>query len=1823
MATWDERLVHIRALREERKKRDEDLYTLQIRMRKAASALQLARKKETSLPHSPSRVAQVRKSIATYEARLRQLGSGLRDLDALQERLDSTERRLTLLDTELQAVGTRITEAQARAVEEQHKPAPDQEVLDRLGEQIRNLMLVQSRLLAEREQISRELESARERLAQASGEKERIEAERASVRELMASLVADLASELRADAPDATQAEGLVATLHREYTQAKERLEKSRADLHEAISSFYGDARPHDLVANLSDDIPLLLLPVRIETRFVSTPRSPELWLRIYPDDIAVHTHETVLTDKEVSEGERYWRMLWDVRTASGSQAEDKRKSAWNYLADLFGAQRAAWVAGQTRPTNWNSPEREPSFPAHELTKTSSWTRAPRTHVLPDKFVVMLYEGEALVHEAVGNQIPDELMVGPDPLEEDDAFVEKSGKLAFGAAFDWSSDFGKAVAAGMGFRIPITAAQAVRGFSKILVLGLSLSADEAEGKDRLEALIDNHHYSPKGFSLVRQGTPSNNTEEHGSGYTRNDEFNAISYFVETGEPLFTETSDTDGRRLADALGIEYSPLQFVRNSDATDHREAAAMNVLLYPGTLGYYFDTLLEPVLGDDAQGALREFFVKRVTGRGPLPAIRVGNQPYGVLLTSDFGRWQWSRNEPGFTQGFLQSLHHVVKRYHEIWLGLLGEVQHVGKPATEGDPAAMLMNILGLQAGSASFHQRIGYSTDYLRNLDEFQFGGRYFDDLQQHFTSKNAALAFLTALGYDERDAQGRLKVPQLLRLLYQHYHTALDAANLIDDVPLSEREPIRHYDAAAQKNYLHWLAEAQSVVSLETQDFGPAKPPTALLYLMARRALLLQLHKASVRWLLRNQVDLRPTLGVKNFFNIRAQPDVTRWEAMKAKVAVALPQHPEERKSVSDYLLSTGRSQTEASFLNEMRDALKILAPLPTARLERCFTEHSDTCTYRLDSWQSAMFGVRLANQRQAGAADGQERRKGIYLGAYGWIEDLRPATRQEVSRESIPEKLRPANGEPLYEYSGNGGFIHAPSLNQASAAAVLRAGYLSHARSNRPDALSVNLSSERIRRALFILQGIRNGQTLEALLGYQFERGLHDAASADVTLIKLNEYVYDFRDRFPLERHALKQQGSDAPAESVPSTSVVNGVKLADATGDTPYGATGAVATASESEKRAIRKEKDRLSDTLDAVKDLLQSEAVYQMVQGNFDRASAVINALQNTSVPPEIDIINTPRSSEFTFTNRVMVQFAVLDPQDPGSNPWSPIPMTSRAKMEPGLNAWLGKLLGPPDALVCRVAHLDVDGNELGSANVTVGSLALQPIDLFYITGNELNTGAAQQGENRTSVSELEMRIAWHYRVLKALNDATRIRIEFLKPAGQRTLGVLLPLLRMLKSMVTDARALHAQDFDPPSKQSLADKNNPEAYDPDELLNRVQAASTAFQNMLADIRALSIDAVVKDKNGNDQHYSTLQAAFAALEEEKLQFSAITFFFANADAVTLQAKLRAVADVGLPDAFPLRQSILSDEDKAVLLDQAMSVARRMKAADDVASARLDEANAASETTAKVRLRVAAAKALMGDAFNVLPRFAYNNEADIQVAHAASSQLLQHARNALKMAYPAEEWMQSVAQARPKIARWDSVLSLCECLNNERLDLQPIQVPYRENDSWLAVEFPQTHPADPSQPFNIEHDTLSLVIHGEAAFTPAAAHCGLLIDDWVELIPTRNETTGIAFNYDQPNTAPPQTLLLAVTPQVKGHWAWDDVVGILNDTLLRAKLRAVEPRLLDTVNKAEVGVLLPAIVADFTQYDLNVALDYRLNLGYVAANVPIEAVTLRS
>jgi hypothetical protein len=83
-----------------------------------------------------------------------------------------------------------------------------------------------------------------------------------------------------------------------------------------------------------------------------------------------------------------------------------------------------------------------------------------------------------------------------------------------------------------------------------------------------------------------------------------------------------------------------------------------------------------------------------------------------------------------------------------------------------------------------------------------------------------------------------------------------------------------------------------------------------------------------------------------------------------------------------------------------------------------------------------------------------------------------------------------------------------------------------------------DLLAIDLSSERVRLANFLLDGVRQGQPLGALLGYRFERRLHE--------LKLDPLIASFRRVAPL---GGKLENTNEPVEAIAANNVVDGLEL--------------------------------------------------------------------------------------------------------------------------------------------------------------------------------------------------------------------------------------------------------------------------------------------------------------------------------------------------------------------------------------------------------------------------------------------------------------------------------------------------------------------------------------------------------------------------------------------------------------------------------------------------------------------------------------------------
>ena len=131
---------------------------------------------------------------------------------------------------------------------------------------------------------------------------------------------------------------------------------------------------------------------------------------------------------------------------------------------------------------------------------------------------------------------------------------------------------------------------------------------------------------------MRQGTPTNNTEADPSGYTWLED-TSVSYDHFFGSSEEEDSSDwrlkRDGRWLANFLGVDPAVLRDSVNYFAQDQARARAMNLALWPATLGYFMDRMMAPVFEDTTIEQTRAFFTRFVSGRGPIPALHVGSNP------------------------------------------------------------------------------------------------------------------------------------------------------------------------------------------------------------------------------------------------------------------------------------------------------------------------------------------------------------------------------------------------------------------------------------------------------------------------------------------------------------------------------------------------------------------------------------------------------------------------------------------------------------------------------------------------------------------------------------------------------------------------------------------------------------------------------------------------------------------------------------------------------------------------------------------------------------------------------------------------------------------------------------------------------------------------------------------------------------------------------------------------------------------------------------------------------------------------------------------
>jgi hypothetical protein len=216
---------------------------------------------------------------------------------------------------------------------------------------------------------------------------------------------------------------------------------------------------------------------------------------------------------------------------------------------------------------------------------------------------------------------------------------------------------------------------------------------------------------------------------------------------------------------------------------------------------------------------------------------------------------------------------------------------------------------------------------------------------------------------------------------------------------------------------------------------------------------------------------------------------------------------------------------------------------------------------------------------------------------------------------------------------------------------------------------------------------------------------------------------------------------------------------------------------------------------------------------------------------------------------------------------------------------------------------------------------------------------------------------------------------------------------------------------------------------------------------------------------------------------------------------------------------------------------------------------------------AREATRRAELAQSAAtplerlRAVFGDAFLALPRFKLKDSTELAQSLAATSAL--QGGSALAV-YP---WFQQAQRVREPLARLGASLHAAEAAGTgERMQLSVAQLPHVAGDRWVGLT------AEPAR--DLPAGRLSLVVHADPSLQLQRPLAGLLIDEWVEVVPSVSETTAIAFQHDAPDSRPPQAMLLAVPASPGEPWTAIGLHRLLLDTLALAQVRAVDAEALD-------------------------------------------------
>lgn len=1436
----------------------------------------------------------------------------------------------------------------------------------------------------------------------------------------------------------------------------------------------------------LDTSVPLLLFPVRLETIFrpIATParaRSEggrkstqrlELFVRIYPDHIHADTHRRELAPDEIELGERFWQRAWPT-----TSTRKRQEQAFTNLASKLGPFRAAWALEATKPLNWGrrattDSGQQPNFPKPEQRKAVSPGKA---RLLPDHWIVSGYQRNQLIFTKTGEPIPRDLPMSPDFAATDHA-PKNIAELLTGQGLTWLSNVDEAVKVGMGISIPLPDYYRQQEGLDLFVVGARSGETSTTVATQFAQLLATHHWT-HGVDFVRRGTPTNNSDRVNSdvSLSQPDLTALLDSVLARPNPRVRASEPLHRCRFNDAailaLGLEPgSILDCVAQHDDAMLDLAGAMSAALWPATWGYFLRTMMGDAVGDQWIAWLRHHFITRIRPGGLLPSIRIGNQPYGLLPVAQEQLREQATDKIDILENLLLGLlpawdEAVERRVARLDVDAPDTAQDGNTEATAlGTATATLARILGATPNPSDLmlapvtNQREIYGSAW--GLIQFLLGivitptfptiaSKLGDDLAAAETLEEQIRIF-EALVNDGSDGSGGgplwIEAHSVNPETDEAGENALDMINTL---------------------ILPLLYSHRDRVSPVT-DRGPDRAKVT--GKMAER------NDPPLFFSLFGESDERiPWAGPLVARNAGTVDEVRTWlDALvnEARDTTQPAPAPDQHAPLLFQLLKRAIEVVHDADRADMRAGLEALAAAvkdsrttdPVADLELLMSEVLGACMHRLDAWLSAGALERLEAARMA-------KPHGLQVGGYGWVLGLTP------SKSPTPSQ----------------GFIHAPSLDHAATAAVIRSGWSALG----DGALGVDVSSARARAAAWIVDGVRDGHRLGELLGQSLERRMHDA--------NLDRHIEPIRSAVLTATNRSGEQPVAIVDGFVVARAWLGGDDIAPLTAEERdvRKALHSIVKGANADEVSLRDILDGHAADLDAVADASMFSSVHAIVRGNTARAAATLASTgDSVSAPPPLTALRTSRGGQ-RITHRIVLLLEDLEEgRESVSTPGSP-----QAIAEPNLERWAASAL--PLENIGFGIWIEENSVKTWDGPHTLAEIGIGTLELL---------ATLPDSDNMPIGNALTRRLAWHFE-RKAAGEGRGIKVSLDADliggtgGGKLPLALALAAARSLASLIHSGRALDDSDLATIKLDSTADVGRVgHRYD-----HLIDAARDAQQRLRSAIDTAAPTAEVLDAC----------ATFAAWQ--------------------------------IPGAIPRAglNALASDNDS----DDRLALLREAEAIHDRVRKRLDAHNAIKGNDLKAVL--ARMRTLLPGAV-ILPPIKPVEIDSIRATAARSMARLGSPQQAMP-------WLHQVGRVREHAQTAAVAVDLVETAAGANI-FQPtlIQFPDHEAEGWAATSKPTV-------------DALSRTCIVSLTPVPDSdTLVGIAIDAWTEVIPDLTATTGLAVHFDSPSARAPQVWLLATPPRSK-RWTHDDVLGLVRQTLDRARQRAVSP---DAITG--YGQYLPAV-----------------------------------